>query len=367
MQLKKKILDVLLVFVNSIVTLFTIKENQITFVSLESKTLESDLLLLYQELQKVGNYQIKTVLTKFDKNNLWTNFLYMINTFKQLYYINRSKLVIINDNNYVISRYKREGVQVLQVWHATGAIKKFGNSIKREYPIANYNYVIANSGFWLHPYCEAFNISMINIKITGMPRVDHLFDKNYLTSTKEALLLKYPLLKGKKVILYAPTFRGNIYQGFNSIAFDGQKILDNLGDEYVILYKYHPLLKNVKHMENNAHFNMNHEDIHDLFTISDYLISDYSSIIFDFSLLHKPMVFYVPDIQTYMDTVGCFVDYQKVMPGPKCKTIEELVTGIKKSDTSQINEFRDTFFAFKDGCNTQRVMELINKVMNMKQ
>lgn len=364
MQLKKKILDVLLVLVNSIVTLFTIKENQITFISLESKTLESDLLLLYQQLQETGKYQIKTVLTKFDKNNLWTNFLYMLNTFKQMYYINRSKLVIINDNNYVISKYKRRGVQVLQVWHATGAIKKFGNAIKREYPIANYDYVLANSAYWLQPYSEAFNVSTSNIRITGMPRVDHLLDEKYLISTRKSLLLKYPLLQGKKIILYAPTFRGNIYQGFDSITFDGQKIIDCLGDAYVILYKYHPLLKRVKSIENNTHFNMNHEDIHDLFTISDYLISDYSSIIFDFSLLHKPMLFYVPDMQTYMESIGCFVDYQDVMPGPKCKTIEELVIGIKKADISRIDEFRDVFFTFKDGCNSQRVMELITKVMS---
>lgn len=366
MQLKKRILDILLFFVNRIVTLFPIKENQIAFISLESKTLESDLLLLYQELQKQSQYQIKTVLTKFDKNNLWTNFVYMLNTFKQVYYVNRSKVVIINNNNYVVSRYKRQGVQVIQVWHATGAIKKFGNAIKREYKIANYDYVVANSAYWIEPYSEAFGVTNKNIEVIGMPRVDHLVDRQYIYSTREQLLLKYPLLQGKKVILYAPTFRGNIYQGFQSIDFDGKKLIDALGDDYVIIYKYHPLLKGVKINEDVHHINMSHEDIHDLFTISDCLISDYSSIIFDFSLLNKPMVFYVPDLQSYNDTIGCFVDYT-TMPGAKCQTMEEVIEGIKLGDTSKVNAFKDMFFTYQDGKNTSRVVHLIKQCMENRE
>ena len=83
-----------------------------------------------------------SVLTHFEKNILWMNFLYFLNTIKQIFVINTSALGIINDNNYVISNFKRKGVTVLQVWHAAGAIKKFGKVIKREYPIANYDYVI---------------------------------------------------------------------------------------------------------------------------------------------------------------------------------------------------------------------------------
>ena len=362
MQLKRKVLDILLMIVNCIVKLLPIKQNQITFVSLESKTLESDLLLIYQKLATNKKYTIQLVLTKFDKNNLWTNFKYMLNTFKQVYYINRSGLVIINDNNYVISKHKRVGVKVLQVWHATGAIKKFGNAIKREYPIANYDYVIANSEYWKEPYHEAFNIAPTNIKITGMPRVDHLLDEQYIHDTRKHLFTKYPMLKDKKIILYAPTFRGNVYKGFTSIDFDGKKLIETLGNEYVVLYKYHPLLKEVSIVEHTQLFNMNHEDTHDLFTISEYLISDYSSIIFDYSLLNKPMLFYVPDLQQYNDTLGCFVE-DKILPGNKCTTIEELVAGIQKGDITGLKEFRDTFFLHQDGKNIDRVIALINEII----
>lgn len=363
MKIKKMVLNILLSIVNSITCCFTIKENQITFVSLESNVLENDLKLIYDALASTNKYTLRCVLIKFDKNTLWTNFKYMLNTIKQVYYINRSKLVIINDNNYVISTYKRTGVKVLQVWHATGAIKKFGNVIKREYPIQNYDYVIANSEYWCQPYSQAFGVVPSQVKVTGMPRVDHLLDVQYLSKTKERLLRKYPALQGKKIILYAPTFRGNIYQGFYNVPFDGVKLIEALGDEFAIVYKYHPLMKESEIANHPSLFLMNNEDTHDLFTISECLISDFSSIIFDYALLNKPMFFYVPDLDGYLEKLGCFVEYEKMMPGPICFDEESLIEMLQQADSSNVQEFKDTFFAHQDGKNLDRTIVLIDEIM----
>ena len=148
MGLKKIVINLILRFVNVFVRFYSIKSNQVAFVSLESNRLESDLKLIYDELNKDGNYTLKTVLINYNKKSLLNNFLYMLNCIKQIYIINTSKIVLITDNNYVISNFKRDGVKVIQVWHATGAIKKFGNAIKREYSIKNYDYVLANSDYW---------------------------------------------------------------------------------------------------------------------------------------------------------------------------------------------------------------------------
>lgn len=362
MKIKRIILDIILGIINVIVKVFPIKDNQITFISLESNVLESDLLLLYESLQKEKQYQLVCVLTKFDKNTLWTNFLYMLNTMKQIYYINRSKVVIINDNNYVISRFKRKGVQVLQVWHATGAIKKFGNVIQREYPIANYDYVLANSEYWKEPYSKAFSVEPDQVKVLGMPRVDHLLQESYIHTTRIRLFSKYPYLQDKKIILYAPTFRGNIYQGFKAVDFDGEALVNELGKEYVLLYKHHPLLKDIAISNHPQIFNMFIEDTHDLFTISDYLISDFSSIIFDYSLLQKPMIFFVPDKEEYLENLGCFVDYD-TMPGVICKNIPEVKQALLEEHSQQITEFRDRYFTYQDGKNTERVTAFINEIM----
>lgn len=362
MGLKKIIINIILKFVNVFVNLCPIKNNQIAFVSLESNKLESDLKLIYDKLCKDKQYCLKTVLINYNKKSLLNNFLYMLNCIKQIYVINTSKVVLITDNNYVISNFKRDGVKVIQVWHATGAIKKFGNAIKREYPIKNYDYVIANSDYWKTPYQKAFNVAKDNVIVTGMPRVDHLVNSDYLQSTKVRLLNKYPALKDKKIILYAPTFRGNIYQGFKSIAFDGVKLLDKLGDEYVLIYKFHPLLLNTEIPSDNRIVNVNDEDTHDLFTVSDMLISDFSSIIFDYAFLNKPMYFFVPDLDDYLETLGCFVDYRKTMPGAICLDEEQLAVAILENKKYDLKSFLEMFFKYQDGNNTKRVVEFIKRL-----
>ena len=192
-----------------------IRKDQIAFVSLESQHLESDLLLIYERLRHDPHLKIKKVLIGYDKNNLIQDFLYMLNCFRQIIVINTSQVVLIRDNNYVISRFKRKGVKVIQVWHACGAIKKFGNAITREYPIRNYDYVISNSDYWKKPYSEAFAVAEDKVITTGMPRVDHLCQNEFIEQTKEKLYRIYPQLRDKLFILYAPNFSGNIYKGFN--------------------------------------------------------------------------------------------------------------------------------------------------------
>lgn len=364
MGIKKKILHVILFFLNFFVRLFPIDKNRIVFVSLESSQLESDMALIYEELLATKRYSLHCILMKYDKKSMKNNFSYMVNAMQQIWYINRSKMVILNTNNYVVSNFKRKGVRVIQVWHATGAIKKFGNAIKREYPIRNYDYVIANSEYWKEPYSQAFGIKQEQVVVTGMPRVDHLLEKEYHQTMKERLLLKYPILKGKKVILYAPTFRGNIYQGFTGIDFDGDALMKSLGKEYVLVYKLHPLLKDDRLQESKYAYNMNHEDIHDLFTITDILISDFSSIIFDFSLLHRPLILYVPDLEEYSEKVGVFLDYKRQMPGSICRDIPSLITTIKEEYTvDTMKTFKDTFFTYQDGQNLSRVIRFINQEM----
>lgn len=364
MGIKKIIIYIILKISNIFVSRFSIKQNQIAFVSLESNHLESDLKIIYDGLKNKKDYDLKTVLINYNKKSLINNFLYMLNCIKQIYVINTSKLVLITDNNYVISNFKREGVTVIQVWHATGAIKKFGNAIKREYPIRNYDYVISNSDYWKEPYHEAFAVSKDHVITTGMPRVDHLNDDNYLNTTKQKLISKYPVLENKKIILYAPTFRGNIYQGFKAVDFDATKVLNALGDDYVLIYKFHPLLLKAKLQDDKRIINLNHEDTHDLFTVSDMLISDFSSIIFDYSLLNKPMYFYVPDLDEYLKTLGCFVDYSQVMPGAICKNETELIDAIKENKSYDIKKFSQMFFKYQDGKNSERVIQLIDQIMN---
>ena len=362
MGLKKIVLNIILSFVNIFVSLVPIKKNQIAFVSLEDNVLRDDFLDIYNHLD-ASHYSIKKVLIHYDKKSIWNDFLYLLNCIKQIIVINTSHIVFINDNNYVVSHYKRQGVKVIEVWHATGAIKKFGNAVKRQYPINNYDYVIANSDYWIEPYSLAFSVDKDNVLVTGMPRVDHLFDENYKKEVSDNFYSKYPELKNKKILLYAPTFRGNIYKGFKAVGFDGKKFIHTFDEDTVLIYKYHPLMKDIPIEEEGRIFNMSHENTYELFVVSDALISDFSSIIFDYSILDKPMYFFVPDLKDYMHRLGCFVDYKKEMPGPLCYNEEELTDAIHSNEHYDIKRFKNKFFKYQDGKNVERVIALIEQLI----
>lgn len=362
MGLQKLILNIILGFLNIFVKIFKIKDNQVAFISLESQDLDSDMKLIYDTLKDEKDILLKTVTIEYDKQGIKQNFLYMLNCMKQLYVINTSHVVIIRDNNYVVSTFKREGVKVIQVWHACGAIKKFGNAIARKYPIKNYDYVLANSSYWKKPYSEAFSIDEENVIVTGMPRVDCLFDQNYLNQSKKKLLDKFPQLVGKKVILYAPTFRGNIYKGFSMLPFDGKRFIDSFDENTYLLYKLHPLLKDVTLPKHPRILDVCNEDTHELFALADLLISDYSSIVFDFSLLNKPLYFYTPDLNEYLNDVGCYVGKED-LPIEVSSTLEELIEMIKKPYEGNIELFKNKFFDYQDGRNTKRVVEFILDVL----
>lgn len=358
MKLQKLILNIILGFFNIFVKMFKIKENQVAFISLESRHLDSDMKLIYDELEKRKDVVLKKVVIEYDQQGIKQNFLYMLNCIKQLFVINTSHVVIIRDNNYVVSTFKREGVQVIQVWHACGAIKKFGNALPRKYPIKNYDYIIANSPYWKKPYSEAFAVKEENVVVTGMPRVDCLFNQNYLKQSKEKLLRKYPQLVGKKIILYAPTFRGNIYKGFSMLPFDGIKFIESFDENTYLLYKLHPLLKDISLPQHPRILDVCHEDTHELFTLSDVLISDYSSIVFDYALLNKPLYFYTPDLNDYLKDVGCYVKKED-LPIEVALTMNELIEAIQVPYKGNIEAFKNKFFTYQDGKNTKRVVELI--------
>lgn len=325
-------------------------KDRIVFIHLTGNQLESDLLMIYKELK--DEYNCVVITASFTKNSLKSNLCYMFNTFKQLYYVNSSSTVIINNNNYVISEFKRKEVYVLQVWHATGAIKKFGNALERVYKIKNYNTVLCSSEYFIEPYKEAFACD--DIQITGLPRVDELYHKFDDTTFYE----RYPSLKGKKIVLYAPTFRGDVYKGFSNLPVDFKSISKYLGDDYCIIGRYHPLVES-----NDEILCINDFSLYDLFKVSHCLVSDYSSIIFDYALLNKPIVLYAPDLASYKEDIGLFVQYETMLE-QVCTTEIELSSAIQSSSVTKVSEFKQTFFKYDDGHNLKRVIDLIKKQCN---
>ena len=306
------------------------------------------------------------ILIKY-QNTLVGKVKYLFNCIKQLYNINTSKIVILDYNNFVVSNFKRKGTKVIQVWHASGAIKKFGNDIEREYPIKSYDYVISASGFWKEIYSTAFNVPKENVLPLGIPRTDVLFNTKKLEKYKNDVIEKYPQIRNKKVVLYAPTFRGDPINSISYQKIDLSYIKDRLGDDYIIIYKLHPWLEEINMYDNNKDgiINGNKDSIRKLFSVTDYLICDYSAVIFDFSILEKPIIFFVPDLEEYKIDRGMYEEYEKIMPGPICKTEDDVLKSIKENcfNLEELKAFKNKYFDFKDGKSTERVVEFIKSLI----
>ena len=365
MGIKKRILYCVLKFLSIFLSFVKQRNNRITFISLTEDHLEGDFLLIANELRKNHkDIEIKTVLTKF-KPNIIGNFLYFFNCIEQLFVISSSKVVFINDNNYVISNFKCQNVKVIQIWHACGALKKFGNEIKREYPIKNYDYIISTSDVWKPVYAKSFGVLENQVLSLGMARTDALCRPKEIEKSKLAFFEHYPHLKNKYIILYAPTFRGNIIKGFSYVDLQVDQILKQLPDECVILYKMHPLLGDVVLGHSPRCMDMNDENLYTLMAVSDCLVSDYSSIVLDYSLLGKKMVLYVPDYNEYNDEIGVNLNLSEI-PGEICYSEVELIEELKQRETEFSDEmlsFKHKFFKYTDGNSAFRISEFAYSIV----
>ena len=184
------------------------------------------------------------------------------------------------------------------------------------------------------------------------------------------LLSKYPELVDKKIILYAPTFRGdNLSSSYNDKAFDFLKLKEVFGNEYALLVKLHPLVAiSLKFSEKEQKelsgflFDISKTVLIDTaLSSADILIADYSSLIFEYALLKRPMVFYAYDLEAYDSTRSFYYPYESFVPGKIAKNTEELIEALKEaekgSDEKTLSEFTEKFMSACDGKCTERVFE----------
>lgn len=368
MKIKATILTIILGIFYPFALLAKVHRNRITFISLEHANLSRDFKLLYDRLKQDTNYEIRTVLFKFEPS-FWGNLKYGLACIRQLFLIQSSRLVIIDYNNFVVSRFPhKKKVKVLELWHATGALKQFGNDVDRDYVIHNYDYVIANSDFFKPLYAQAFNLPESHVKVTGIPNNDKIFKEEFIEQTRKRLLEKYPMLKGKKVLMYAPTFRGRISTHFREAKIDLAAVHKKLGEDCIIIYKAHPLIANSEYEGNPNVLFVKDELISSLFCVTDVLISDYSAITIDWMAFNKPVVAYVPDLKNYAQKPGLTIDYAKEFPGPVVRSEKGLVRALKAGDSENGRQKRAVFtkkmYKYCDGESTNRVVQMIDSIMD---
>ncbi|MCT8140323.1 CDP-glycerol glycerophosphotransferase family protein [Anaerobacillus sp. CMMVII] len=268
-------------------------------------------------------------------------------TIKSIYHLATSKVVFVDNYFGCLSVMNfKENVVCVQLWHAAGAIKKFGlldpsvanrseKSKKRFKEVyKRFHYVAVGSEKMAKIFKASFEVTDETILRTGIPRTDFFFDKAAKEAVVAELKATYPVITTKKVILYAPTFRDGQLSS-PEIAVDIKKMYEELKDEYVLFLRLHPAVKvNVElgDFDGFVYDVSKHQDINHLLLIADLLISDYSSIPFEYSLLEKPMIFHAYDLEPYSFSRGFWEDYKSNIPGVVTKTTDEVIEAVKANN-----------------------------------
>ena len=285
-----------------------------------------------------------------------------------------SKFILVDDFEPIVYVLKlRENQHLVQVWHAMGAFKKFGYSRKsaekNSLTHKNYTEAIASSPEISAVYAQAFGIDESRIKPVGVPRTDMLFDEDYKAKTIARLYEKEPRLKDKKICLFAPTFRGsNVHDAYYPNDFlHIEKLLNELGDDWAVIVKYHPFIKNppeIPESVKNSVFDFGDErEINDILFITDVLVTDYSSVIFENAILNNPLVLYAPDLEEYDGERGFYFEYNAYSCGQIVKRESDLAAAIRNagSNNEKMEEFRKRFVSLCDGNSCRRFAEEILK------
>jgi len=262
--------------------------------------------------------------------------------------------------------------RVIQLWHAGIGFKSIGFSRFGRYGTPklrnahrSYDYAITGSQNLIPTYAEAFGIDESAIVATGLPRLDTFLDPTRTLEVVSAFHREHHDLDGRRLVLFAPTFRGrgarDAYYDYDRIDFAA--LYDLCGDDTAILFRMHHFVSKPvpippefgdRLVDVTAHPNGN-----DLLHVTDLLVTDYSSIVYEFSLLDRPMLFFAYDKDVYAALRGFHRDYVASAPGKVCTTFEALTTAIRDGDFEQwkVARFRSENFDIVDTGSTDRVID----------
>lgn len=279
---------------------------------------------------------------------------------------------------------KKKSVKYIQTWHGT-PLKKLaldledismaGEESLEEYKrnfkenTKTWDYLISQNKFSTETFRRAFDYHNTILEI-GYPRNDILINSNN-AETISKIKYKWNLPNDKKIILYAPTWRDDEFYGLANYKFnpniDFNLLKNELSNEFIMIVKYHYLVKDEIDWSSYKGFIYNFDnsyDISELYLISDMLITDYSSVMFDYSLLKRPMFFYAYDLDNYKNNLrGFYFDFMVEAPGPISQTTQQLINDIFSYDSNnyakKYMEFWEKYNHIDNGLASKQVVDIM--------
>lgn len=308
-------------------------------------------------------------------------------SFPYFYYMSKAKYWIINCKMPTYICKKPEQIY-LQTWHGT-PLKRLAHDIiapedatfyrsgvsfdkmckSYDIDVERYNYMISPNKFCTEVFQTSFQINRERLIETGYPRND--FITNATAEDVGLLKKKFGLPLDKKIILYAPTWRDNSYvaSGYTfELEADFHKWKDILGDDYVVVFKPHYLIINKYEgdhsLEGFLYSISANAEINELYVLSDVLITDYSSVFFDYAVLNRPIYFYMYDLEQYKGELrGFYLDIYTELPGKIYENEAEMLTDVRNQvyDYSFLETFNERFNLEQTGNCAQKVIDIVFK------
>ena len=295
---------------------------------------------------------------------------------KLVFLLSRQDYIFVDDYVPILGFLNlSKRTKLIQVWHAGVGFKsvgysrfgKEGSPHPTESCHKKYDYALVGSEQLKHVYAEVFGIEEEAFLSVGMPRLDGFLDEEKISSFRDEFYETYPLLKNKKIIMFAPTFRGAgqkiAYYNYDWLDLDA--LAELCGDEYVFLIKMHPFIQEKieipeKYKDVIIEFS-SFKNINDLYYVTDLLITDYSSNYYEYALMRKPVVFYTPDRELYEISRGVHRSIKDSAPGKVCDTFEDLINSIKNEDYEfdKTIEFIEENFSGYAGNASDKVIDLV--------
>ena len=348
-----------------------VQNNKITFISLRRDDISGNFAFVHNKIKDDKNLKIDFILNEHTIAEM---------SFKEIRIFTKacatSKVIVLDEFTPQIHYIDlRPQTKLIQLWHACGAFKTFGfTRLSKPHgspqPTRNhrsYDYVTVSSTYCKKCHSEGFGIPTDNVVATGIPRTDVFFDEEYKKQARDKFYSAHPHFKNKKIILFAPTFRGMVKETafYPTEMFDLNTVCAKLPEEYVFIVKHHPFVKDKQPIPKKYQDRIidlsDDTELNDLLFVTDAIITDYSSLVFEASLLDIPMIFYVFDLEKYINERDFYFDFKLFAPGKIVYSQEQLIDVIDKEDycTEKIKPFADMFFDYLDGKSTERVVDLI--------
>lgn len=336
-----------------------VNKNFVLFSDAHHDSIPFSMELIRERVGQLGGFQIYEMYLDIQKCGTLT-LIKWLNKFMKLYA--RAGYVFICDNHLPVSSCKkRKETKVIQLWHSGGLLKKAGYDTPDTIPKMYIGNVYKNYDLFTvsAPCCiDIIKSSMRQpdgvVKATGVSRTDIYYSDEFIAECKKDFYREYPEAKGKKTAVWLPTFRGNAAQPL----LCGEEELDAAFaalPEFFLIKKYHP------------HYENKHPDLisckipsQRLLAVADLLITDYSSVVFDYLVYNKPFVLFAPDHKEYEKNHGFYLPYDSY-PATVAETTEQLIDAIKyemsERDPAELKKCYDYHMKMCDGHATDRILK----------